>query len=129
MIRRLSTTAREQLYNAEAEKAREQGRGDLPICNICGTPIDGVRQRWDVSHDPTKPRWMGGDITGIAHARCNKQHAADHDTPKFAKNNRLRQRNIGARVSSHRPLIGTLASGIKLPLRERARPILRRTGE
>lgn len=99
---RLSSTKREQLYDAEALKAREAGKGDLPICNICDLPIDGVKQAWDESHDPSIPRWLGGVITGIAHRRCNRQHNNDHDTPLFAKSNRQRRMNIGAKRSQFR---------------------------
>ncbi len=109
---RLSSTKREQLYDAEALKAREAGKGDLPICNICGLPIDAPRQRWDVSHDPMKPRWMDGAITGIAHSRCNRKHNNEHDTPLYAKWRRLRRREIGA-TRSLNPLPGGRDDRIK----------------
>ncbi len=124
---RISTRAREQLYDAEADKARGGGRGELPICNICDCPIDGVKQAWDASHDPTKPRWLGGDITGIAHRQCNRQHNNQHDTPLFHKSVRQRQMNIGAKVRQGRPMIGTRDSGIKLRIGG-GRPINRNTG-
>lgn len=92
----LSSTKREELYNAEKAKAEAAGLGSLPVCNICGTPVDGMRQRWDESHDPQKPRWLGGAVTGIAHERCNRQHNNDHDTPLFHKNNRQRQKANGS---------------------------------
>lgn len=102
---RLSTRAREELYDAEAAKARSAGRGNLPVCNICNCPIDGVRQAWDASHDPAKPNWLGGAVTGIAHRRCNRAHNNHHDTPRYAKSRRQRQMNIGAR-QSRMPLPG-----------------------
>ncbi len=102
---RLSSTKREQLYDAESLKAREEGKGDLPICNICGLPIDGVRSAWDESHDPSIPRWLGGAVTGIAHRRCNRKHNNDHDTPLYAKSGRQRRMNIGAKRSQF-PLPG-----------------------
>src|SRR5438128_2042046 len=102
----LSSRDREKLYDAEAAKARECGRGEYPICNICDGPI-GIGQRWHVSHDPTKPRWLGGAVTGIAHARCNLDHAYTIDTPAFHKSNRVRQRYIGAKVRKGRPMVGT----------------------
>jgi hypothetical protein len=123
---RLSSTAREKLYDAEALKARAAGRGEFPICNICDGPI-GIGQRWHESHDPTKPRWLGGVVTGIAHARCNLDHAYSIDTPAFHKSNRIRQRNIGAKVRKGRPMVGTIDSGIKLRV-SGGRPIDRRTG-
>lgn len=123
----LSSRDREKLYNAEAAKARKAGLGDLPICNICGFAIDGTRQRWHVSHDPAKPRWLHGSITGIAHAGCNLEHAYRIDTPRFHKSNRIRQRFIGAKVRKGRPMVGTIDSGIKLRLGG-GRPVDRRTG-
>jgi len=126
---RLSTTDREKLYDSEAAKARELGLGDLPICNICGTPIDGVKSAWDESHNPKIPHWLGGEVTGIAHRRCNRQHNNEHDTPLYWKTKRVRQRYIGARATASRPMPGTHASGIKIPMRPRARPIDRRTGK
>lgn len=125
--RRLNTTQREKLYDAEAAKAKAAGRGDLPICNICHQPVNGATQAWDESHDPHKPRWLGGDVTGIAHRRCNRLHNNVHDTPLYAKNNRQRQRYIGAKVPQS-TIVGSIASGIKKPLRPFARPIDRRTG-
>jgi hypothetical protein len=124
---RLSSTKREQLYKAEAAKARAAGLGPLPICNICGFAIDGTRQRWHVSHDPVKARWLNGAVTGIAHARCNLDHAYTVDTPKFHKSNRVRQKYIGAKVRKGRPMIGTFDSNVKIPM-TRGRPINRQTG-
>lgn len=124
---RPSSSVREKLYDAEAAKARAAGRGDLPICNICDLPIDGTRERWHESHDPSIPRHMGGEITGIAHERCNLQHNHEHDTPLFWKMKRTRWRHIGAKVSSGRPLPGTRASGIKKTMSGQV--IDRRTGK
>lgn len=124
---RLPSGKREQLYDAEAEKARASGLGNLPICNICGNPIDGTRERWHESHDPLIPKHMDGAVTGIAHERCNLDHNYKHDTPLFWKMKRARWRHIGAKVSNYRPLAGTKASGIKKPFR--GPPIDRRTGE
>lgn len=126
--RRLTSKQREQLYDAEALKAHEAGRGELPICNICDLPVDGTTQAWDESHQKHKPRWLGGSVEGIAHRRCNRRHNNQHDTPKFAKSNRQRQRNIGARVSSSRPIVGSIRSGIKKRIDAFARPVDRNTG-
>lgn len=124
---RLSSSAREKLYDAEAAKARAGGLGNLPICNICKLPVDGTRQRWHASHDPNIPSHMGGAVTGIAHERCNLDHNNAHDSPLFHKVKRARQRYIGAKVAKGRPLAGTKASGIKKPFH--GQPIDRRTGE
>ena len=99
----LSSTAREKLYDAEAAKAIADGRGKLPICNICDLPIDGRRDRWHESHDPKIPKHLGGEVTGIAHARCNLRHNNQHDTPLYHKVKRKRQKDIGAWRSSSRP--------------------------
>lgn len=123
----LSSRAREQLYDAEAAKARAAGLGNLPICNICKLPVDGVRSRWHESHDPHIPKWLGGEVTGIAHARCNLEHAYRIDTPLFHKNNRIRQKFIGAKTRKSRPMVGTRDSNIKLRVGG-GRPIDRRTG-
>lgn len=40
---RLSSSKRAALYDAEVAKARAAGFGNLPLCNICGLPIDGTR--------------------------------------------------------------------------------------
>jgi hypothetical protein len=97
--RSLSSTKREELYNAEALKAREAGRGELPICVHCDLPIDGKHQRWNEAHDPHKPLWLGGAVVGIAHQRCNFKHNNEHDTPLFHKSNRTRRKFIGAQRS------------------------------
>lgn len=124
----LSSRDREKLYDAEAAKAKAAGLGNLPICNICQTPIDGTRQRWHESHDPKIPKHLGGDVTGIAHEACNLRHNNEHDTPLYWKTRRVRQRHIGAKVPQGRPMLGTKASGVKRPFR-RGPPIDRETGE
>lgn len=124
---RFSSSAREKLYDAEAAKARAAGKGNLPICVHCFLPVDGVREAWDVAHDPTKPGWLGGDIVGIGHRRCNRLHNNVHDTPLYFKVKRVRQHYIGAKVSSGRPLPGTRASGLKKTMGGRV--LDRRTGE
>jgi len=125
---RLSSSAREKLYDSEAARAREHGHGDLPICNICGNPIDGVKSAWDESHDPKIPHWLGGEVTGIAHRRCNRQHNNQHDTPLYWKTKRVRQRHIGAHVARSRPLPGGKSDPFKIKLNGRV-PVSRVTGE
>lgn len=126
--KRLTSKQREDLYDAEAEKARESGRGELPICNICDCPIDGRRERWNESHDPTKPRFLGGEVTGIAHQVCNFLHNNQHDTPLYAKSARQRQKFIGANISSGHQLPGGRSSPFKLKIGGRY-PVDRVTGE
>ena len=123
---RLSSRDREKLYDAEAAKARGAGRGEHPICNICDLPIDGVRQSWDVSHDPLHPNFLNGPVTGIAHRRCNRLHNNQIDTPRYHHIKRVRQRHIGAKVSQ-RPLPGGRDSPIKIKIGRQV--VDRRTGE
>ncbi|MBN8955251.1 MAG: hypothetical protein J0H17_01415 [Rhizobiales bacterium] len=96
--KRLSSSAREALYDAC------RGGKEFPDCNICGQPI-GKGQRWHESHDPLLPHALGGAVTGIAHARCNLDHAYEVDIPLVAKVKRQRQKDIGAFRTS-RPLPG-----------------------
>jgi hypothetical protein len=124
MTRRLTTKQREDLYDAEVAKARATGRGDFPICNLCGVGIF-PGQKWHVSHDPHHPRALGGAVDGLAHDRCNTQHNHAHDTPLVAKVNRIRQKHIGA-YQPDRPMLGSVASGIAKPFR--GPPLDRRTG-
>jgi hypothetical protein len=127
---RLSSTAREQLYDAEVLKAKESGRGSLPICKLCDCPI-GIGQKWDVNHQAHKPKWLGGVVDGISHHRCNTLHNNRHDTPLYHKNNAIRQRHIGAKVRTSPPMPGTFDSDIKIPMTSefRRRPIRRSTGK
>lgn len=102
--RRLSAKGREELWKAEAIKARAAGRGDNPICRLCEFPILPGRE-WDESHEKHKPHWMGGIVDGIAHRKCNRRHNHEHDTPLFAKNERIRKRHLDF-TRSDNPLPG-----------------------
>jgi hypothetical protein len=102
--RRLSTRQREQLYAAEVEKAQIAERGDYPICALCDLPVE-PGQAWDESHQKHKPRWLGGAVDGIAHRRCNRRHNNRHDTPLFAKNERMRKKHLDL-VRSSQPMPG-----------------------
>ena len=123
----LSSSAREKLYDAETAKARAAGLGNLPICNICGNQVDGRRDRWHESHDPQIPKHMGGNVTGIAHERCNLKHNNEIDTPLYWKNKRVRQRHIGAKVASGRSFQGNRGSYLKKKLNGSV--VIRATGE
>lgn len=90
----LSPTKREQLFNRERVAAKAAGRGDHPICNRCGLPVT-PGQAWDESHEPT-PQAFGGHATGVAHARCNREHGSKEVWPLVAKTNRKRRYHIGA---------------------------------
>jgi hypothetical protein len=92
--RRLSPKAREALWHAQAAMAREAGRGEYPICNLCGGFVLPGRL-WDVSHDPSRPRAWGGEDVGVAHRKCNRQHGARVVTPAVAKAKRQWRNNVG----------------------------------
>ena len=96
--RRLSSSAREALYD------RCRGDNEFPTCNICGLPVDGVRQAWDESHDPDGPphAMNGNDDTGVAHRECNRRHGAKVVVPLMAKVDRNRQKFIGAFQTRHK---------------------------
>jgi len=51
-----------------------------------------------------------------------------YDKPVIAKSNRVRDNARGIRKVQFRPITGTRASGIKLPMKPFARPIDRDTG-
>lgn len=115
------------LTNKQRMELFDACRGDrqYPNCNICGQPIQ-TGQKWHASHNPLLPRALGGDYDGVAHDRCNLEHAHQHDVPLIAKNDRIRQKHAGAWRTS-RPMVGSAASDIKIPFR--GPPIDRRTGQ
>lgn len=113
--RRLSSKQRQQLYDSEAEKAREAGLGDFPICNICRQAIV-AGALWDESHDPTKGHWLGGTETACAHRRCNRVHGQQIETPKFAKSERVRKRHLDITRSAS-PMSGGRDDRIKKTMR------------
>lgn len=123
--RRLTSKQREALWQSEAEKACAAGLGEFPMCNICGFAILPARE-WDESHDPTKPRWLGGKVTGIAHKKCNRDHNAQIDTPSFAKNERIRKRHLDF-TRSRTPMAGGRDDTLKKTMRGEV--VSRATGE
>ncbi len=103
--RGLSSTKREELYD------RCRGDHKFPICNLCGTPVDGTRDAWDESHFPVAAAF-GGTETGVAHRLCNRRHNNEVVTPQNAKANRVRQNFIGASRSRY-PMPGGRDDTIK----------------
>jgi hypothetical protein len=93
--KRLTSAQREELWDSEVAKTLASGRGQFPICNICGNGIF-PGQEWHVSHNKHLPHAIGGDVDGISHARCNLDHNHAIDTPLVAKVKRQRQKHIGA---------------------------------
>ncbi len=103
--RHLSSTDREKLYD------RCRGDNEFPICNLCGLPVDGIRQAWDESHFPIAATF-GGTETGVAHRACNRRHNNEVVTPQNAKANRVRRNFIGASVSQN-PMRGGRSDSLK----------------
>lgn len=105
--KRLTASQREDLYDAEVAKAIASGRGQFPICAICGNGIF-PGQNWHESHNKFLPHAIGGEADGIAHDRCNLDHAHAVDVPLIAKVKRIRQKHIGANI---RPIFNRLPCG------------------
>jgi hypothetical protein len=122
--RRLSSKQREQLYQAEAEKAREAGRGEFPICRLCNMPII-AGSLWDANHEANKPHWLGGEIDGISHKRCNRLHNNQVDTPLFAKSERVRKKHLDF-TRSRSPMRGGRNDTIRKTMRGEVVPRLTR---
>ena len=93
-----SAAQRERLWDTEAARAQRNGRGDLPICNLCDCPI-GVGQDWDVSHVGC-PAALGGAFVGCAHRRCNREHNNRFATPQIAKAKRQARAHKGCKQSA-----------------------------
>lgn len=123
--RRLTAKQREELWDAEAANAVAAKRGQYPICALCNLPVT-PGQDWHDSHNKYWPRAVGGERDGLAHARCNLRWNNIHDTPLVAKVKRQRQSFIRAR-ESRRPLPGSRASGIRIPM-DGSGPVWRDSG-
>lgn len=124
--RRLNSKGRADLYEREAEKARDNGQGDYPRCNIpfCGQPVR-PGERWVESHWP-KPHAWAGTATGIAHHKCNHDWWSRHEAPMMAKVSRVRRNYIGATVSDT-PLPGGRDDRLKRTMK--GKTVLHESGE
>lgn len=116
--KRLSNKQREELWD------RCRGEREHPLCNLCSLEIQ-PGQKWHESHYP-KPHWLGGTGTGVAHSKCNLTRAHEIETPLFHKNNRMRQKHIGAFRTS-RPMSGNRDSNIRKKINGQV--VSRATGE
>lgn len=97
--KRLSTTEREQLYDA----ARPHPEA-YPICPRCRLPVFST-DRWHAGHE-LSPHLGGRNAADqVEHARCNLRFAAEVEIPAIAHLERVRQRFIGA-FRSRVPLPG-----------------------
>lgn len=117
---RLNAKQREDLWDAEAAKAVEQERGEYPICKLCDLPIT-PGSLWHANHQAHKPRWLGGNIDGISHARCNRIHNNTHDTPLYARNERVRKRFMDFTRTAH-PLPGGRDDDLKKKINGEVEP-------
>lgn len=109
--RRLSSKQREQLYESEAAKARDEEQGDFPICRLCGVAVL-PGQKWNENHEGHKPLWLGGKVDGISHARCNRDNARLYAVPLWAKSERVRKRFLDI-TRSRSPMPGGREDRIK----------------
>lgn len=98
---RFGSKKRDALWARERNNAQLTGRGDLPICNLCNTPV-GADQAWHESHLP----WRGAPVhlrsVGVAHKDCNLEHGRKVVVPAVAQSNRLHKRDQRAANSSTR---------------------------
>jgi len=92
------TRKRLQLWDREVARSIAAQCGELPICNLCGLPVQ-KDQAWHESHEGDKPKAFGGTQTGIAHKRCNLSHGAAVVKPQVTKHRNVRARDTG----SYRP--------------------------
>lgn len=88
--RNMSTTRRRRIFLA--------ANG---ICHICGSKIDGTRERWDADH--VIPLEISGDDTDEnlrpAHEKCHRRKTSTEDIPTIAKCKRVAAKHNGA----HKP--------------------------
>jgi hypothetical protein len=68
------------------------------------------------------------DNCAVLTKTCWRFKTNSHDKPVVAKSNRVRDLARGIKSRIHKPLTGTVASNVKIPLRPFARPINRTTG-
>lgn len=89
MTRRMSPSRRARIF------AAHEG-----ICHLCGQPIDGTRERWEVEH--IVPYALTRDDTddnlAPAHVACHAAKTAQ-DVKQIAKAKRVSRKHTGA----HRP--------------------------
>ena len=93
-----SPADRERLYDREVARAAAFGWGPFPRCELCECPI-GPGQDWDISHGHA-PAALGGDPSGIAHRRCNREDGAKYVTPLVAKAKRMARAHKGCTRSA-----------------------------
>lgn len=115
---------------------RCRDRDGIPRCERCTVALGPANTfydfRSDGEFDHAQPDAMLGEpslANCLVLCRTCHKRKTKRDISTIAKSNRVRDRARGIKPSVYRPLIGTIASGVKLSLRPFARPIDRRTGE
>lgn len=109
-MQKFSTRAREKLWN----RCAAEGQDGLPICPHCELPVFETAA-WNECHVGT-PKCLGGTETRVGHQRCNQLDNNQVVTPLAAKVKRVRQKNIGAHLSRHKPLPGSRRSDFKIKI-------------
>jgi 5-methylcytosine-specific restriction endonuclease McrA len=104
----VGTTTRLSMSRTRRLRLWERDHG---ICCLCGQPIDGVRQRWQIEH--LRALELGGDDTdkncAPAHSSCSAdKDKADHMMAAKAK--RMKARHINAKSPPRNPMPGSKSS-------------------
>jgi len=84
------------------------------ICHLTGIKIDPVRDKWEIEH--VIPLAGGGEdvdencapVLAWAHKEKTVQ-----DVKRIAKGKRVRQKHLGAKKTSSRPIPGSRRSGVR----------------
>lgn len=102
MTRPFSSRARENLWLSCRIRNSAGAVERWPRCNIpgCGGFVK-PGQRWVESHYPVM-KANGGEVTGVAHFRCNFNYWCQVEAPANARADRARQRHIGAFVAKRK---------------------------
>lgn len=132
------THTRNNFTSATKREAFERSRGTcechlIPhvFKNPCRQPFDSKGIRYEhIDPDAISKR---SDLDNCATLRtpCWRYKTDSYDRKVIAKSNHTLDRTRGIRPTQHRPLVGSLASGVKKPLNDRghfARPVDRNTG-
>lgn len=122
---KFGSSKREALWQRECFNAFACGRGNLPVCNICGETVEHAAP-WDESHLP----WRGAPAhlrtVGVAHRHCNRMHGRKFVVPAFAKADRIAKRDARVRgpgLGNH-PMPGGRLSRTRKTIRGRVVPRL-----
>lgn len=112
-------TKRRSIGRTERVRIFDAAQG---VCHICGTKIDGTREKWDVEH--VIPLQLGGEDTGEnlqpAHVKCHAAKTKD-DMSRISKAKRVSAKHIGA-VTAKNPIPGGRASKWKRTINGRVVP-------